>query len=333
MNIGSIVSNVVASLPTIAAQPHARGATPATPAARAAALNDGRPAGSTLEGVVRGLSLSAGQRQAEQLGTLLSRFVKSAAAGGLTSASTAPKAASSTAPKSASSSTASKTASSSAALSFLKDSRLSVEEKLARLMVYLSDKYDKQLEQKMQQYANLESGTGGASSSTAKSSSGSSKSSSSPLAALGSGLSSLVSKAGLGSLLTGTFIPQLASQLAAPALAGAATALGMPALAPMLLKAGPLLGSLAAEAVSALTGGTGKAGSATSGSASASGSTKSSTSSGGSTGTSSAAAPSEKQLMTEIQILQEKQKEMFTLVSNVLRSLHDTKMAVIGNLR
>jgi hypothetical protein len=37
--------------------------------------------------------------------------------------------------------------------------------------------------------------------------------------------------------------------------------------------------------------------------------------------------------MTEIQILQEKQKEMFTLVSNILRSQHDTKMAVIGNLR
>ena len=37
--------------------------------------------------------------------------------------------------------------------------------------------------------------------------------------------------------------------------------------------------------------------------------------------------------MTEIQILQEKQKEMFSLVSNILRSQHDTKMAVIGNIR
>jgi hypothetical protein len=95
----------------------------------------------------------------------------------------------------------------------------------------------------------------------------------------------------------------------------------------MLLQAGPLLGSLASEALSGLTGSPGKA---TSGS---SGTTKSSTSSGSSSSGSSAAAPSEKQLMTEIQILQEKQKEMFTLVSNVLRSLHDTKMAVIGNLR
>jgi hypothetical protein len=337
MNIGSIVGNVVASLPAIAGQAAARGAaTAGAPAMRALGLNaTEKPAGSALDGLARGIGLSAGQRQAEQLGTLLSRFMKSAVTGGLTSSTSATsRAAAGTAAKSTSSSTASKTTSSTkttstpAALAFLKDARLSVEEKLARLMVYLSDKYEKQLEQKMQQYASLETGTAGSSSSTAKSSTSTSKSSSSPLSALGSGLSSLVSKAGLGSLLTGTLLPQLATQLAAPVAAGAATALGMPALAPMLLQAAPLLGSLASEALSGLTGSPGKA---TSGSTS--GTTKSSTSSGSSSSASSASAPSEKQLMTEIQILQEKQKEMFTLVSNVLRSLHDTKMAVIGNLR
>ncbi len=37
--------------------------------------------------------------------------------------------------------------------------------------------------------------------------------------------------------------------------------------------------------------------------------------------------------MLELQRLQDKQKEMFSLVSNMLRSMHDTKMAVINNLR
>jgi hypothetical protein len=92
-------------------------------------------------------------------------------------------------------------------------------------------------------------------------------------------------------------------------LAGAATALGMPALAPAILRAGPLIGG----AVAGAAGGS---------------AARTSPSSSGAAG-----APSEKQLMTEIQILQEKQKEMFTLVSNILRSLHDTKMGVIGNIR
>jgi len=191
-----------------------------------------------------------------------------------------------------------------------------VEEKLARLMVHLSDKYEKQLEEKLRQYGDLESTGKTGASATAKKSTASS----SPLAALGDGLAQLASKAGLlgGSGAASTLLPRLASQLAAPVLAGAATALGMPALAPMLLKSGPLLGSLASGAVSALTGASGKA-TATTKSSSASSSTS--------------GAPSEKQLMTEIQILQEKQKEMFTLVSNILRSLHDTRMAVIGNIR
>jgi hypothetical protein len=98
----------------------------------------------------------------------------------------------------------------------------------------------------------------------------------------------------------------------------------MPMLAPMILKAGPVLGSIATGAVSSLTG------ASTAGSTGTT--TRASTSSSSSSST-SGSAPSEKALMTEIQILQEKQKEMFTLVSNILRSLHDTKMAVIGNIR
>ncbi|MGB8931052.1 MAG: hypothetical protein WCC48_07375, partial [Anaeromyxobacteraceae bacterium] len=256
-------------------------------------------------GVQPGAAQSTAQRQAEQLGSLLTRLVRGAVTGKAASATSA---------------TTSGTSSSAAgSLAFLKDSRLSVEEKLARLMVQLSDKYEKQLEQKLQQYGDLESGKTSSSSSTKKSSS----SEPSIVSALGKGLSSLASKAGLGKELAG-FLPKLASQVAGPVLAGAATALGLPALAPLILKAGPLLGSVASGVVSGLTGSATASGKST---------TSSKASTSGSSGSSSASAPSEKLLMTEIQILQEKQKEMFSLVSNILRSMHDTKMAVIGNVR
>jgi hypothetical protein len=262
-------------------------ATPTTPAA----------AKTGLGAFLGALGASGSTRVAEGLGDALAKVVKAVTA-------------------SATSSVAATSGTGTTSLAFLKDGRLSVEEKLARLMVYLSDKYEKQLEQKLRQYGDLE-----AKGSTTATSTGAASSSSSPLSAVTNGLKSVLSKAGLGGLVTGTFLPQLATQLAAPVLAGAATALGMPALAPVLLQAGPFLGSLASGAVSALTGG--KASTSTAKATSAS-----STSTGA-----SAEAPSEKQLMTEIQILQEKQKEMFTLVSNILRSMHDTKMGVIGNIR
>jgi hypothetical protein len=291
MNIRSLVAG--------AAGPPPPTAPPAAAAAGSASTSVAAPQTSFLGGLL-GLEKAGAQARAEQLGAALTRFVR----GALTGASSA---------SSASSSSASGT---NGSLAFLKDAKLSVEEKLARLMVYLSDKYEKQLEQKLQQYSDLENGK--ATSSSSKKSTSSTASASS----LKDGLSSLLSKAGLGSLFSGASLQKLLGQVAGPVLAGAATALGAPSLAPMILKAGPLLGSLASGAISAL-GGTGASGAASS--------SKSASSSPGSS--SSSSAPSEKQLMTEIQILQEKQKEMFTLVSNILRSQHDTKMAVIGNVR
>ncbi len=281
MNIGPVLAGAASAVQS-AITP---GATGTGRAARAvisrgtAAPTAARP--TSLATLAKGVAASAGQRNAEQLGGLLTRFARGAVSG-----------------------TALATPETSASLAFLKDPRLSVEEKLARLMVQLSDKYERQLEEKLQQFAQLDEGK--ASSATAKKTGGTS------LASLGSGLASLVSKAGGGgSGLGGALLPKLAGQLAGPVLAGAATALGMPALAPALLKAGPAIGGIA----SSLAGGSTKSATA-----------KSSPSSSG-------AAPSEKQLMTEIQILQEKQREMFTLVSNILRSQHDTKMAVVGNIR
>jgi hypothetical protein len=293
MNIGTVITAAVAGAarppdpPEIAAAAgRAAGATGASapPTAPRGAMS------AALGDAVRGLSVSAGQRHAEQLGGLLSGFVRSAL------------------------SPASAAAGATGSLAFLKDPRLSVEEKLARLMVQLSDKYERQLEEKLRQFADLEGGKATPTSSSTKKSSGGA------LGALGDGLAKLLGKAGSGSsALGGALLPKLVGQLSGPVLAGAATVLGMPAIAPALLKAGPLIGGFATQAVSSLTGR--PVTPAKSGSTSAA------------SGSSSTPAPSEKQLMTEIQILQEKQREMFTLVSNILRSLHDTKMAVIGNIR
>jgi hypothetical protein len=297
MNIGNVLTTAAG-----AGQPAAAGlgavaaalARATTPAAASTGATAAGPALSSLGPLLRGAAQAALQRGAGDLGSMLAGIVKKVVGGTSAAAATSTRA-----------------SGSSSSLAFLKDPRLSVEEKLARLMVHLSDKYEKQLEEKLRQYGDLEAGKATSTSTARKGTA-----SASPLAALGDGLKSLLSKAGLGSsLLTGTLLPQLATQVAAPVLAGAATALGMPALAPMLLKAGPLLGSLAAGAVSALTG------------------KSASTSTAAASSGASADAPSEKQLMTEIQILQEKQKEMFALVSNILRSMHDTKMAVIGNIR
>lgn len=293
MNIGSVLvgAGAAALPPAPPAVGTAAGAV-ATAIARAATpATAGSTAGATLAGWLRNLNPATTQRYAEQMGGLLSRFVRGGIAG------LSPEALS-----------ASSTSSSSGSLAFLKDARLSVEEKLARLMIHLSGKYEKELEKKLQQYSDLESGK--ATPNSAK------KSTASKSGSLWDGVSSLLSKAGLGKLLGGATVQKLLGQVAGPVLAGAATALGMPALAPALLKAGPLVGSVLSGATSALSGGTTTAASSSS-----------------STSGSGSAAPSEKQIMTEIQILQEKQKEMFTLVSNILRSLHDTKMAVIGNIR
>ena len=304
MNIPSLVGGQVAPALTAVITAATGGSGAKGPAALAGIL----PGATFLERLL-GPNRASAQHRAEELGALLTRFLRGALAGDAASTKAT--------------STKSSSSSSNGSLSFLKDPKLSVEEKLARLMVYLSDKYEKQLEQKLQQYADLENGKATGSSSSQKSS-GSSSASSSPA----SGLSDLFSKGGLSGLFQGGGLQDLLGQVAGPVLAGAATAFGMPSLAPMLLKAGPLLGSFAGGALSALTSGGGGSTAAT---ASSGGSSSKSTSSSGSSG--SSGETSEKQIMTEIQILQEKAKEMFTLVSNILRAQHDTKMAVLSNVR
>jgi hypothetical protein len=305
------------------APPGGRTGAARTPAAGtvAAAIATARGTRAAAAGeILRDFGRVAAERNAELLGDLLSKLVR-----GVLTGEAGPASAGSSARAASSARTTAK-AKATGALAFLQDPRLSVEEKLARLMVYLSDKYEKQLEKKLRQYADLEQGKG-----TPKSASSASSG-----AAGGSGggfLDGILGLAGkvfpvlagiaggpLASIATG-----LATQVAGPVLGAAASALGMPAIAPLLMGAAPAVASMAGGALSGLvSGASGSSGAAPSASAGSG-----STSGAGTTGE----LPSEKQLMTEIQILQEKQKEMFTLVSNILRAMHDTKMGVIGNIR
>src|SRR5512133_3493664 len=171
MNIGQVLVGAGA-----AAFPAASAGAAAAGRLAAATIGHGATSRSRAAGTVTiaaggapgGATQTAAQRQAEELGALLTRLVRGAVTGTSTSATSGPSG-------------------TSGSRAFLKDSRLSVEEKLARLMAQLSDKYEKQLEQKLQQFGDLDAGKTGSSSSTKKSSS------TSALSSLGSGLTSLLS--------------------------------------------------------------------------------------------------------------------------------------------
>jgi hypothetical protein len=116
------------------------------------------------------------------------------------------------------------------------------------------------------------------------------------------------------------------SNVAGPALAAAATAMGQPALAPLALKYGPDLVDLAANAASSLDGG-GSASSPAGGSRPSSGTATKETADG-------LGSDRNAQLkLMEMQRILDQQKEMFSLVSNMLRTTHETRMAVIQNVR
>jgi hypothetical protein len=101
-------------------------------------------------------------------------------------------------------------------------------------------------------------------------------------------------------------IKKLASQVGGPVLAAAATAAGLPQLAPLALKYGGDLAQLAFKDVG--------------------GSSAAPASSAG------AGSPDEKLAMLEIQVLVEKQQRMFEAVSGTLKAMHDAQMAAVRNL-
>jgi hypothetical protein len=238
-------------------------------------------------------------------------------------------------------------------LGFLADPKLSVEEKLFKFMCYVADKYDKAIEKKLNEIAGKQSG-----SSSSGSKSGGGGGALGGLLGGGGGAGGLLGgllgggggggvlgglvggSGGLGGMLGGVFpaagialdvlgdpaVQQAVTQLSGPVLACGACCLGFPELAPALLKAGPELTQGAFGLLGTASGG-GTGTSSASGAKAASGSGSSSSSS------TNGEPQIEQKDMLELQRLQDKQKEMFSLVSNMLRSMHDTKMAVINNLR
>jgi hypothetical protein len=151
-------------------------------------------------------------------------------------------------------------------------------------------------------------------------------------------LKAVVPALGLASQVVGDAkLKSLITQVSGPVLAAACTAMGMPALAPLAMQLGPQLasglvdgkvGGDDASALGDLVGGTDSSSAAGTSSAAGSASTTSKSSS-----TSSSSPKNEQVQLMELQRLVDKQKEMFAMISNVLRAQHDTRMAIIGNVR
>jgi hypothetical protein len=204
--------------------------------------------------------------------------------------------------------------SSRSALSFLSDPKLSIEEKLMRLLAHLNGKWEKEMEAKMKQLAG-EDGTASSTSASRSSSSASSKKKGGLLATIASAVSGTAGGGAVGAFLDALKIPGVKTvlgKIGGPVLAAAASALGFPAAAPLLLKYGPVLVDAAAKGASAASPSSGGA---------------------GTSGTKALGDGDRQKITLEIQRLQEKQKEMFGLVSNVVRSNHETRMVAINNIR
>jgi hypothetical protein len=221
-------------------------------------------------------------------------------------------------------------------MDFLDDPKLSVEQKLLKLLAYLNDKWNKELDAKMKELKQPGSASG---SSGSGASGGTSGSSSSGLSGFFKKAVSFASKAvpQLGvtmEALKNPVVRGVLSKVAGPALAAAATAMGQPQLAPLALKFGPDLVDAAASAASSLDdGGSSSSTSGRGGSSGTNPARTTSTSSSKDTATDLGSDRNANLKLMEIQQLLDRQKEMFSLVSNILRTTHETRMALIQNVR
>jgi hypothetical protein len=189
---------------------------------------------------------------------------------------------------------------------FLSDAHTSIEDKLFRFMQLVQKKMDDDLTKKMEDYR-AKHVTGGTASD------GSAKKSGFDLLGF---VKTIFPPVGIVDRLLGGDggpLVKALEGLGGPLLASLATALGFPQLAPFAMQAGgDLLGSVARAVGGA-----------------------SSSSSGSSQGTkkTESGTPDERLSMLEIQRLVEKQNQMFALVSNILKGMHDTGMGVVNNIR
>jgi hypothetical protein len=209
-------------------------------------------------------------------------------------------------------------------LTFLRDPKLSVEEKLMRFLAYMNAKSEAEITKKLE-----EMGGGAAAKSGATSSGGGTGGTKAKTKGFwGTALD--VAKTGIPALgltfqaLKNPTTKAMLKQLGGPVLAAAAAAIGFPQAAPVLAKLGPQIVDYAAAGLQAVE----KAAAAEQqGTSSASGSGSTGGASGAGTG------KSEQLQLLELNRLVEKQKEMFQLTSNMLKAWHDTRSHIIGNLR
>ncbi len=202
---------------------------------------------------------------------------------------------------------------------FLSDPSLSVEEKLSRFMIAVQKKLGDQLTDKMNDYK-AKYGEGGTE--TKEKQGG---------GFLGSILGAIFPSGGIFDKLLGGLEDLLGGalkSLGGPVLAALATAVGLPMLAPAALKFGESLGGALAGV---LTGD--KAKTTTTPKTTSKPTTTSTPKTTTPAKKGEAGSPDERLEMLEIQRLVEKQNQMFTLVSNLLKSMHDTSMVAIQNVR
>jgi hypothetical protein len=190
-------------------------------------------------------------------------------------------------------------------LAFLSDKNLSIQEKLFQFMALMTKKNDKELEDAMKDYEQKKAeaakdGGGGF------------------FGVIGDLFGGIASAFGpVGDLIL-SGAESLLDELGGPLLAGVATALGMPALAPTALQLGDKLGE---GLSSALSSSRAAASSSSSKAASSSSSTKDS------------GEFDEKLEMLKLQRMVEKQNTMYAAITNVLKSIHDSQMMAVQNIR
>jgi hypothetical protein len=210
--------------------------------------------------------------------------------------------------------------------SFLSDPALSVEEKLARFMMAVQKKLDGELTQRMKDYK-AKYGEGGTESKTD-----------------GGGIFGTILKvicpplAIADSVFGGVdeFLKDALQVLGGPLLAALATAVGLPMLAPAALALGEGLGAMLGGGSTTAKPKTGSSGTTKTDTTKDKTPTKGTTTkpkTDPKTGTGEAGSPDERLEMLEIQRLVEKQNQMFTLVSNVMKGMHETTMVAIQNIR
>jgi hypothetical protein len=214
---------------------------------------------------------------------------------------------------------------------FLRDPKLSIEEKLSRFIGLAMTRSEQDLQRQMEKMAPGSTAAGTAGAATASGASTTAKPKSTKVSLWGLA-KNLLPPLNLASQLVGgdAKLKALVTQVSGPVLAAAATAVGLPMLAPLAAKYGPtLVGALTKDIsvdLAVLGGGTSTAGAASTG--------------GTSTTAGSAAKPSgtdgatsEKAQLMELQRLQDRDKELFSLFSNMLKAMHDSRMTCIQNIR